>query len=146
MEQRTSCYLLFLLFTGPGKHQSTPALSLCSTAGMGRPDWLVPSRKPSPVLQTPAASVSPVLMSCTSSPLHIPLPKSLQYPCISHANTSFYPLHPLAYRASYQRDWKHLIHVRKPKALNCLRSQHRKSHAHQGLLLAFLCASDVEKG
>ena len=83
MEQWTLGCLVFLLFTGPGKHRSTPALGLCSTAEMGRPGRLVPSRKKSPVLQTLAALVSPVLMPCISTPLHASLPKSLQYLCIS---------------------------------------------------------------
>lgn len=56
--------------------------------------------KKSPVPQTSAASVSSILMSCASTPL----PKSLQYLCISQANTSFYLLHPLVCRAPHQRD------------------------------------------
>lgn len=88
-------YLFFLLPTGPGKHWSTPALKSV------RHSWLEPSRKKkSPVPQTSAASVSSILMSCASTPL----PKSLQYLCISQANTSFYLLHPLVCRAPHQRD------------------------------------------
>lgn len=84
VELWTLCYLFFLLFTRAGKHWSTPALGLCSTAEIGRPGRLVPSRKKkSPVLQTPDALVSSTLVSCTSTPLHMLLPKSLQYPCIS---------------------------------------------------------------
>lgn len=41
--------------------------------------------------------------------------------------------------------WNPLIRVRKPRALSCLRSQHRKSGTYQGVPLAFLCPSAMPR-